>query len=456
MNSLEKYTISVVESVGLSVDDDLCLLNADGVNPVMMDNLKLAIPTKANLENQNKVVDGLVKKQYNLFNPFSEDELKKNDVLTLLQRYMSAVSSLGVLQGVMQQLVYIASNDEAHAETSTKVKMWVVSLKEELGGRNTKNVLDNKTIKGLNTIINHMIEKGMNIITYRVARGETIAGVKYARVAKLDLEVVEYVKREEFAEELKINDKAKTVFLSMLNFILVGMEDMYNGSKSKNYPSFIALLGLYNEVQTRINYLLEDMKDSLDLTELVMPLVDESINVEEFKSEIDNLPNSSKTVDNAKSTILSNSGMMNSVHNNFASINTPAPADVVNNTVAAPIVNNNNSVASTGDDEVDYIKRLLGTSQNEVRHGFVNNGQVQVVDSRFGNGGVDLSIGNALNQVNNGFGQPNMGNGFNQHSIGNSFNQQVPNNNFSLGNQGISLGGNNFNNNFNNNGNSIF
>lgn len=359
----------IIESVGLKVDEGGYILTAKGSN-LVKDGLKLVIPTKANVNNQNEIVDGLVKPKYMLFNPYSEDDLKRNQILVLLMKYMSAISTSGILSGILSQLTVLLSTEEVQDSVSTHVKNFIIKLREINGNRGV--LMSKKRSADMNKIVNYLLENNLFIIDYKMARGETINGIKYTRVAKLDPKAIETV--EEKFTEMGVDEKSKTIFLEIINFIIPNIKDKVVGSTSSRYPSIISAVSLYNEIQTRINYLLEDMKDVLasPYEELTMPLL-ESVDLEKYKASIEFLPNANKLEDSSPSNMLSS--LQDKVSTAPISV-----GGVVSNNINT--VNLDNSIVLPKEEEMDgfdsFKASLMGSSSD---HGFINRYNSQVLYS---------------------------------------------------------------------------
>ena len=83
--TFDELNIAIVESVGLVVDEGGYILTDSGKN-LTMNKLKIVIPTIANVKNKNEIIDGVITPKYTRFNPYSEDEIKRNQMLVLLMK----------------------------------------------------------------------------------------------------------------------------------------------------------------------------------------------------------------------------------------------------------------------------------------------------------------------------------------------------------------------------------
>lgn len=392
---IEKYLKDVVGSVGIEVDENNLLLTSQGTK-IMYNTLPIAIPNMDIVNKQRIMVGGELVQQYSIFNPFSEDDLKRNQMLVLLMRYMSAISTAGLLSGVIMMLVEVLSNEEVQSEVSTKMQSWITQLKSKVKG----GLMDKKTTKEVTKIIMYLVDNNLELVKYRTSKGETIAGVKYNRLAKLDTAAVEAIKEKQ--ETIGVSDKTVTIFLSMLEFALPEMENIYAGSKHKKYPSYVSAIDVYNEVQGRINFLIKELSEIFDMPDagLLMPLAEGTEDIDTFSKEIDFLPNQNK-IDVPKEE-----SMLSRLTKNVTAVNNPS-------TIA---LNNVNDATLTVSNDTEYmdgmaLMRAQRTGGKNVS-GFINTNNVQVIDQRMNRSNGTMSIQDALNmnaqqQQNNLFGNSN-------------------------------------------------
>lgn len=418
--TFDELNIAIVESVGLVVDEGGYILTDSGKN-LTMNKLKIVIPTIANVKNKNEIIDGVITPKYTLFNPYSEDEIKRNQMLVLLMKYMSAISTSGIIDGVFRQLIELLANEEGQDTVSTHIKNFIIKLRELNGNRG--NLMSKKRISDINKIVDYLLENNLNIIEYRLSKGETINGIKYNRLAKLDTVAIDKIKDNH--EVIGVEEKSMIVFLAIIDFIIPKMDNKVSGSTSLRYPSATVALNIYNEVQSRINFLLEDLKDvfALPYESLTMPLIKEEIDLDLYKSDIEFLPNqnqleSSPVVNTTNATTSSTRSLLqdrlNSYGGELESVSNITP-EKVNNTIS--------ELANDDDGLSSYIQSLTG-GKNEP--GFINRHNT-MIHSNYTNPnvqGIAMMNNNGFNNnIQNGF--INQQNGFaNQQSgfVGNTGN----------------------------------
>ena len=153
--TFDELNIAIVESVGLVVDEGGYILTDSGKN-LTMNKLKIVIPTIANVKNKNEIIDGVITPKYTLFNPYSEDEIKRNQMLVLLMKYMSAISTSGIIDGVFRQLIELLANEEGQDTVSTHIKNFIIKLRELNGNRG--NLMSKKRISDINKIVDYLLE----------------------------------------------------------------------------------------------------------------------------------------------------------------------------------------------------------------------------------------------------------------------------------------------------------
>ena len=361
---LEKYLKDVVSSVGIEVSDDGKLLTSSG-KEITYDSMPIVLPNSNTVNNQKMIVNGVLTQVHTIFNPFSEDELKRNQMLVTLMRYMSAISTAGVLSGVIMLLVELLENENAQASASTKIQNWITQLKSKVKG----NLIDKKTSKEIKKVIFYLVENRLDLIKYRTSKGATVAGIKYTRLAKLDMTALDVIKDQ--SDEIGISEKTKTILLSMISFIFPEIENMYAGSKHQRYPSYIAAMELYDEVQGRINFLLAELSEIFEgaYDTLIMPLV-EDISVDSMVKEIEFLPNQNKLdIPQGK-----DQGLLSTLQNTVTSISG----------------NTTTTLTESGDipDGIDLlIARTRGAKNNA---GFINHNGTQIFDQRVSQTGMTM------------------------------------------------------------------
>ena len=417
--TFEEFNIKVVESVGLKTDDAGNILTARDKN-VTKDGLKLVIPTKANINNQNEIVDDEIKPKHTLFNPYSEDEIKRNHILVILMKYMSAISTSAVLEGVLRQTIELLSTEEDIQDSvSTHVKNFIIKLREVNGSRGV--LMSKKRIADMNKIINYLVEKNLYIIDYKLARGETINGIKYTRICKLNPAALEKIESD--YESIGIDEKSKNIFVAIIEFIIPNIADKMVGSTSLRYPSMTVAMDMYNEVQGRINFLLEDMKEVLypPYEALTMPLVLDT-NIDRYKNDIEYMPNQNSLDTSIPVQTKTNSSVMASLQDRLVEQNSHSQqpsyetTNKFSNQHAASA-----SISVVEDDPLEAYRASLYGAKNE--SGFINRHNTNIIQQTnqnqnngfFNQGGGNGNVGfTGFGGNNNGFGNNNNGfTGFN-------------------------------------------
>lgn len=373
------YMTGLVKSVGLEVNDDNEIVLTNGKN-IKTEGLNIVIPTDDTITNMSHIVDNKVVEKYKIFNPFSEDDIKRNYMLTLLSRYMSSFSTIGV-SSIMHQLILLLEDEQLQDRMHTSIQKFIVQLRDRLG--NKGKLVSKRTITSYTRFNTYLIENGLSIVKYRLARGDTINGVKYNRIAKLDTIAVDNLAGREV--ELGITERDREVFLAMIDFIIPDMKNTMTGSKSTKYPSFIALIELYNEIQTRINFLSKELVEVLDVSTVQSKLVDSKI--EQYSMDIDFLPNANK-LESKKSSMSVNT---NNVKISLADLQDSVPTNSGGIHIGA--VNTPNIVQASNivesDDPLDML--IASTYGKKNQHGFINTGNTTIIS-----GGMNTSHGGTM------------------------------------------------------------
>lgn len=407
MDKFLKYVTSIVESVGLQVEDELIVTSTG--KPVTIEDKPVKIPTDNAINSMNAVEDNVLVEKHKIFNPFAEDEIKKNYHLTVLQRYMSSVSTNSLL-GVMSQLIELLEDENMQDKTHTSIQKFIVTLRELMGNR--VKLVSKRTRNMFDKFVTKLTTDKIFIIDYKSARGDTIAGIKYNRLGVLDPVILDNLSNHDF--EWGIVEKEKELFKHLIEFIIPDLPNMKVGSKSNKYPSFLSIMELYIDVQTRINFLAEELKEVADISPLIMPISKSLLDAEKYSTDIDFLPSSNKLekVDNKPKPVV------NSLLSTLGTYQ--------DNVVTTPTRNNQIELTTntTSDDPLDLLRNEVRGATT--RHGFINNGNSQIIGGNLLNPGtptLEQSLMNSLNQnnsltnlmVNNG---SNLNNGINLNSGG--------------------------------------
>lgn len=413
------YMTGLVKSVGLEVNDENEIILSNGKH-VKTEGLNIVIPTDDTVNNMSHIVDNKVVEKYKIFNPFSEDDIKRNYMLTLLSRYMSSFSTVGV-STIMHQLILLLEDEQLQDRMHTSIQKFIVQLRDRLG--NKGKLVSKRTITSYTKFNTYLIENGLSLVKYRVARGDTINGVKYNRIAKLDPIAVDNLAGREVS--IGISERDREVFLAMIEFIIPDMKDTMAGSKSTKYPSYIALIDLYNEIQTRINFLSKELVEVLDTSMVQSKLVDNKI--EQFSNDIDFLPNANKLETKKSSMMVNNTtgGINLSLTAMQDNISTSSGGIQIG-AVSTPTTVQHNNIEIASDDPLDIL--ISNTYGKKNQHGFINTGNTTIIT-----GGMNTQRSNGTMSL--------------QESLMRSQQAQDPYAGLSLGG-GINIG---LNNGFNNN-----
>lgn len=367
------YMVGLVKSVGLDVNDDYEIILTNGKN-IKTEGLNIVIPTDDNINGMSHIVNNAVVEKYKILNPFSEDDIKRNYMLTLLSRYMSSFSTLGV-STIMHQLILLLEDEQLQDRMHTSIQKFIVQLRDRLG--NKGKLVSKRTISSYTKFNTYLIENSLNLVKYSVARGDTINGVKYNRIAKLDPIAIDTLSNKEI--DLGIAERDREVFIAMIEFIIPDLKDTMTGSKSIKYPSFISVLDLYNEIQTRINFLSKELVEVLDTSVVQSTLVDSKI--EQYSNDIDFLPNANK-LDSKKSSVnLNTNGIKLSLSELQDNVNTNTGGIHIGAVSTPTTIQQTIQIAS--DDPLDIL--IANTYGKKNQHGFINTGNTQLITGGMNN-----------------------------------------------------------------------
>lgn len=392
MEKLNAYVRTLVESVGLIVSNEDKLLALDDV-PVTMDKLPMVMPTTANLNSMNTIdyTTNKVVEKHKIFNPFAEDEIKKNQHLVLLAGYMSTKTSITVLS-IMQELIMLMEDIELQDRMHTTIQKFIVSVRETIG--NKGKLVSKKTLPALTKLSQYLVVNRLNIVNIKTARGNTINGIKYTRTAVIDSTALDIIKNknddklEMQDESIGIGDRERDLFISMIDFILPDLKDMVSGSKSTKYPSYIATVELFVEIQTRLNFLLKELKEVNPITyDALYTKLPNPSECEKYSTDIDFLPSNIKATTVAEKPVENTNGnlkhnMIDSMKSMYIEPSNTMSSNHIQQTQPAV------SIQINQPQEIDPIEQLRMKTRPTNNHnssGFYNSNNTTIIQQGYDN-----------------------------------------------------------------------
>lgn len=220
---------------------------------------KLVLPTNENLKS-------LSMEEYVFFHPLSEN-IARGD--SAIYNYLKLALTLRVnytIMGLASLLLEVAQDKTLDG----KLKSHQLGLIEALPS------VDAKTLKHMtNGYINTDLDKKVFFSVYNKRNGK-IDGTSYNRVAVVRFPLIEQLKdptNSEYWSGIKGIRKADYAnFLNLFNYMLPewDVENKYSGaSDSMEAPSFHALVMSFLKVMTRLNKVMADFADVVDVTDLI-------------------------------------------------------------------------------------------------------------------------------------------------------------------------------------------
>ena len=292
MKKLIEYTKSVLAAIGLKADENGFIVNVND-KAIMIGDLRVALPTMDNINNMNRVdeITNKLVRNYILYNPYDDDVIKRNNILTFTMRYAGRFASTSIY-GVMTQLVAILADDALIEDSSVVTQKFAMGLSMKLGKRG--KLVTTKTASAIDKMFSWLIANNKSIIKYRLCKGATIDGIKYNRVTKLDYSAMSDL--EDKYESIGVSEREVTIFNEMLRFIIPDIESTVSGSKSGLYPSYISAMRIHTDISIRVNFLLEQYKNVNPRAYEVftLPLIDDT-DVEKLVKDIEFIPTNTAT-----------------------------------------------------------------------------------------------------------------------------------------------------------------
>lgn len=273
---MREYIKQLVESLDLQLNDDVIMI--DDKTTVKIDGLPLVVPTKYNVDTLVEPIDGKIKPVKVLFDPFTDDLIKQNRVLTLLKKYMAVLSNVSITH-IVESLLQLASDVDLQKDAPSHLQKYLAGYASlAIKG---KYKVDTKTVSAFRKIVAAKHAK-LHYVMFYLKKGGKLNGQIYRRLLRIHFPFIDDFKKIEDTlkcENIVLRDKDYKAIMYTLNFIFPDREEgNYDvGSKDKDYPGYFATYEGFISIYGRINFLLEKLEFmNKEIKEtLYLPLLDE-------------------------------------------------------------------------------------------------------------------------------------------------------------------------------------
>ena len=303
MSIIEYYT-QVIENMGLTVSEDGYIYVVDGKDKslVMSNGKPLVLPTKDHIESiYSKDEDGNPVITKLLFNPLNEDVVKgdsesfkkiKNIVEYKLGHLLFAAGEL---------LLTLGSDKKLQGKTNLEINKFLSKL-NKANNQGIKAIIDDKSLDHWCNIYKNCLAKSEKAINIFVKKKGKVDDVNYVRVATLSSNIYEALSNattEISVYGVKLRNKDITVFKSVFEYLIEGIEDegiLSIGSNNGEAPAFLSLFSIYLRVMDKINkvfkYLTHVDKKTCEHYKVDNLMTEEQLeDITGFKSELSMIPN---------------------------------------------------------------------------------------------------------------------------------------------------------------------
>lgn len=239
---------SLLRFAGLSSDEDgfIHLDIKDKKEPVLVNGLRLVLPTQNQLKNFNPT-------EKIIFHPLAEDILKpESEVLKKFREIINV--RLNTVTGVLSQtLMHILTSPEFHKNLNSE-QFGIL----EISGDSDKTMFQNY----VKLLLSNMKGKEDRVFTnIFLKKGGTFEGKKYSKVGIVTFPFFANIKT------LKCREKDKKAFEKLMKYMfpIIEEEEGYNfGSSSRVAPNLEAIMGTAVNIAAPLNDLLDTFSEYLE------------------------------------------------------------------------------------------------------------------------------------------------------------------------------------------------
>ena len=253
MSKLIEYYEEILESLDLSIKDGYIYSSTEEDGYVITSGgLPMVLPTKQQINSLYKTEGNKLELTKLPFNPMNEDVVKGDTKSLRLLKHHMVVKLSGRIMLLGSMLLKLASDTELQTKADKELIKYLNSIE---GNSKAKKLVDDTTIDLWESKLCEYMEQHSGIFELVIKKKGKVDGVDFNRIATISpllLEDLEEVTRK----------KDKTTLRATLEYILPEFKDevVTYGSNDTVAPALHALVGLYNKINGRIQYLNKKLK----------------------------------------------------------------------------------------------------------------------------------------------------------------------------------------------------
>lgn len=299
----------VISSIGLHTNDEGYIYGEeDGTKQyVTIEGKSLVLPYQDQIRNMvHETDDGLAVVKV-LYNPIKENVIKGNS--SAIEKTQEVIQyRLGYgLTMVGMLLLELANNKDLQKKASMELNRFFAKIGEAKNA-NIKQLVDESVIVGWEKLGEKQFRDGYKLIELYIKKsGKSVNGTKYNRLAVVNSPLYDELlksTKDSVLSDVRMSNKKLVIYKAIFEYVLEGIENEPHtytyGSNDNECPTFIALLGIYLKIQTRINelgemlrFVNEEVSDAA-ITNLEVSMEDLK-DLYKYKTESDAVPDEADT-----------------------------------------------------------------------------------------------------------------------------------------------------------------
>lgn len=297
----------VLESLGFIVSEDgYVFINAGGgvKRTLEIGKLPLVLPTKANIDSAVELnnATGKVENVKTIFNPLSENVVKKESLVLRRIRKVITVAISGQLTIIGEALLTIAKNSNAKNNLPLSIMGFIDALSSIPVGNGIKKLVDDETvakwgkIKGNLELTDDQERSIFRVVRVRDNDPLLKANGYYAAFtveSPIYNSLAAMVNRGKLLD-VDLRNKDIGVFKELIRFMLPKLESGYLTGSDDKAPGFIAVMTLYLIVMERLNYIADELGlgeiDDMLMYPLTVTKEELAKASETYKKELEKVP----------------------------------------------------------------------------------------------------------------------------------------------------------------------
>lgn len=365
-------------------DGQLFTKLSDKETPLLIGGLPTYLPTPDNIKTIYTIVDGVSKKQKELFNPLSENTASGANKTFMKFRNILEYKMLNVFYYMGEALLLISMSKEEINDLN--IVKFTSLLSRYKGG--AKQLIDDKTLELWLKTYQNILNKYNNkkFINLLVRKGGLIDNIHYNRVGVITFPLGELILKLDNKDRILLDNKLRLkdieVFKTIYEF-LIGDDEVIEdgfmiGSLNKKSPSLHTLLLMYDKLYKLFTPVIEsilnigvdeDMAKMLNLKKLPFDVANLSSIIDGYETDVIKIPNDlSKPSDPIDYSLPNTSNAFNTNSGNTT------------------VVNEEPSIANNFNLGKQPVNKIVSSPFGEINLGINQNQQQYIPNQQFNNG----------------------------------------------------------------------